>query len=147
MGIAPAKKKPPEHAPETPLREIRAALADGVPGRAVEAIGRLDRTEVARLRPDECVTLAGWLEDAGHPIAATKLLRGCLGRHAQAENLADVYLTLGLMRLKQGQPTSAYQYLLSVFDYHPSSETEQRAREALSQISIHRSAKKGDVPG
>lgn len=147
MGVAPAKKKPPEHAPETPLREIRAALADGVPGRAVEAIGRLDRSEVARLGPDECVTLAGWLDDAGHPIAATRLLRGCLGRHAQAENLADVYLTLGLMRLKQGQSTSAYQYLLSVFDYHPSPETEQRAREALSQINIHRSAKKGDAPG
>jgi hypothetical protein len=42
------------------------------------------------------------------------------------------------MRLKQGQPTAAYQHLLNVFDYDPDEETAREAREALNQINFYR---------
>jgi membrane associated rhomboid family serine protease len=120
------------------LTEVREALATQNQDQALQAMAHLDRSELAALRPDECVSLAGWLEDAGHSIAATRLLRQCLSHSPQSENLADVYLQLGLMRLRQGQPTAAYQHLLSVFDYNPSPQTTARARQAMEQIDIFR---------
>lgn len=138
MGVAPVK----EPAARSPLDEVRTALSEKTPARAIDAVGQLNRDEISQLGPHECATLAGWLEDAGHPIAATRLLRGCLSRHAKSDDLAEVYLSLGLMRLNQGQPTAAYQYLLSVFDYDPGPETARRAKEALATINIHRSARR-----
>ena len=120
------------------LSDIRESLAADNPTQAINILARMDRREIAEIRPDECVLLANWLERAGHSIAATRLLRNCLAHHPGSGNLADVYLGLGLMRLRQGQPTAAYQYLLSVFDYNPSPETEARARQALSQIDVYR---------
>jgi hypothetical protein len=120
------------------MSEIQAALTEHDPERAIDALARMDRHQLAQLGPNECVLLANWLDESGHPIAATKLLRNCLSNQAGTPNLADVYLTLGLMRLKHGQPTAAYQHLLSVFDYHPSPETAERARQALAQIDIYR---------
>ena len=45
------------------------------------------------------------------------------------------------MRLKQNQPTAAYQYLLASLESRPSHETEERAREALGRIDVYRSAR------
>ncbi len=67
-----------------------------IPTQAIEALARMNRNEVAQLEPNDCI-LANWLEDSGHPIAATRLLRSCLANHQQTENLAGVYLMLGLM--------------------------------------------------
>ncbi|HPR52991.1 MAG TPA: rhomboid family intramembrane serine protease [Deltaproteobacteria bacterium] len=125
---------------ESSLVLLREALMKGRPSDALDAVSKMDRDEIAQLRPDECVILAGWLDEKGHPIAASTLLRRCIATHQKAENLADVYLALGLMRLKQGQPTAAYQYLLNVFEHNPSPETAQRAHQALSQINIYCSA-------
>ncbi|MDY0091976.1 MAG: rhomboid family intramembrane serine protease [Candidatus Vecturithrix sp.] len=131
----PIVEEPVTH---SPLMDIRNALAHNDPNQAIEALARIDRNEVAQLEPNDCVILANWLEDSGHPIAATRLLRSCLANYQHTENLAGVYLTLGLMRLRQGQPTAAYQYLLNVFDYDPDPETATRARQALNQIEMHR---------
>lgn len=122
----------------TALTDVRQALSHKAPDEAIDALTRIDRNEVAQLEPNECVVLANWLEDAGHSIAATRLLRRCLANHQRAENLADVYLMLGVMRLRQGQPTAAYQYLQNVFDYDPGPETAARARQALNQIDMYR---------
>ncbi|MBD3309150.1 rhomboid family intramembrane serine protease [candidate division KSB3 bacterium] len=139
LGKGPKKRPTPGASAEpSPLAEVRAALADQAPERAIAAIGNLERQDIADLSPNECVSLAHWLDDTGHPIAATRLLRRCLSNHPQSDDLADVYLVLGLMRLRQGQPTAAYQYLLSVFDHDPSPETAARARQALAQIDIFR---------
>lgn len=132
------KRRAPEQPSEFLLLELRSALADNNPNRAIKAMTMMDRQDLAGLRPDECTLLANWLDESGHPIAATRLLRLCLINHPGAGNLADVYLLLGLMRLKQGQPTAAYQHLLSVFDYNPSPQTKERARQALAQIDIFR---------
>lgn len=125
------------------LSALRDDLRDGSRSRALQTIAQLDKHEIAELKPDECVILAGWLDESGHPIAAASLLRKCLASHQKSDNLADVYLAIGLMRLKQGQATAAYQYLLNVFDHDPSAETQERARQALSQINIFRSAHEG----
>lgn len=137
VGLSPARK----HA-TTPLDDLRTALSGQDAEGAIAAVGRLGRDDLAQLGPHECATLAGWLEGAGHTIAATRLLRGCLTRHAKADDLAEVYLALGLMRLKQGQPAAAYQYLLRVFDYNPSQDTAWHAKEALGRINVYRSAAK-----
>lgn len=124
----------------SPLNSVRSALKEGSPSLAVEAAMKLDRHEISQLMPGECVTLATWLDEHGHPIAASSLLRKCLSEHQKSGDLADVYLALGLMRMRQGQPTAAYQYLLSALEHNPSSETAEHARQALSQINIYRSA-------
>jgi len=143
MGLRPVRQALPAGAAAgAPLADLRAALRENAPAQALELIGKLDRKDLAALGPAECITLAEWLEEGGHPIAATHLLRGCLARHGQAQDLAEVYLMLGLLRLKQGQPTAAYQYLLSVFDHNPSEQTRTRASEALARINIYRSAGK-----
>ncbi len=122
----------------SPLLRLRFALAQNDLVDAAQELAHLNRQDIAELTPQECTVLANWLDESGHPITATKLLRSCLTNHPGAHNLADIYLTLGLLRLRHGQPTAAYQYLLSVFDYHPAPATAERARQALAQIDMYR---------
>jgi membrane associated rhomboid family serine protease len=133
-----AKKAPPDSPSELLLSDLRSAVDRNDFQQAMQVMAMLDRSDLAKLKPQECVQLSGWLEQAGYPIAATRLLRGCLANNPRAEDMADVYLHLGLMRLKQGQPTAAYQYLLSVFDYNPTPETAEQTRRALAQIDMFR---------
>ena len=123
---------------ESPLSVVRTAVAGRNPVRAIDALTRMKRQEMEQLEPYECAVLANWLDETGYSVMATKLLRGCLARHSGSDNLADAYLTLGLIRLKHGQPTAAYQHLLSVFDYNPSPDIAERARQALAQIDMYR---------
>lgn len=51
---------------------------------------------------------------------------------------AGAHLALGVMLLKQGQPTAAYQHLRSVFDHDPSEEIAGQARSALAEIDVYR---------
>jgi membrane associated rhomboid family serine protease len=132
------KKETSEQASGFLLSELRSALADNDPNWAMNVMAMMNRQDLAELGPNECVLLANWLDESGHPIAATRLLRLCLANHPGAGNLADVYLLLGLMRLRQGQPTAAYQHLLNVFDYNPTPQTAERARQALAQIDMFR---------
>jgi membrane associated rhomboid family serine protease len=125
----------------TNLSSMRSAMADNSPDEAVDILSRMHSSEIEDLTPHECVMLSDWLDGSGHPIAASNLLRRCVVHHKGSESLADVYLALGLMRLKQGQPTAAYQYLLASLENKPSEETEKHAREALGRIDMYRSAK------
>lgn len=129
--------------PETPgasnLSAVRAAMARKHPSDAIGALSRMNRSEIAELSPDECVTLSEWLDGTGHSAAASRILKQCISTHRNSDRLADAYLSLGLMRLKQGQPTAAYQYLLAALDLNPSAETSMRAHEALSRIDVYRS--------
>ncbi len=142
LGRTPKRKVTYKNTEETLLSEVRAALAKHDPDRAFAALSKMDRQKLSALEPDECSVLANWLDLTDHPVAATRLLRNCLASHPGAHNLADVYLALGLMRLRQGQPTAAYQHLLSVFDYKPAPKTAGRARQALAQIDIFRRRRK-----
>lgn len=131
-----AKITVPDSPSEMLLDELRSALSAGNPEQAIQAMTMMERQDLAQLGPRECAQLSNWLDQTGHPIAATRLLRNCIASHPNSEHLSDAYLLLGLMRLRQGQPTAAYQYLLSVFDHNPSPETAYQARQALEQINI-----------
>ncbi len=133
-----SKVKVPDSPSEMLLNELRSALSSGDPTRGIHAMSMMERQDLAQLRPRECVQVSNWLEQAGHPIAAARLLRGCIASHPNSKHLADVYLLLGLMRLRQGQPTAAYQYLLSVFDHNPNPETAYQTKQALGQINVFR---------
>jgi membrane associated rhomboid family serine protease len=139
IGRAPRRRrKTAKPVEEDLLSEVRSAMNRQDFGRAVQTVARIDKKDFAALTPRECVRLSQWLEETGHPIAAAGLLRSCISCHVRSKDLAEVYLLLGLMRLRQGQPTAAYQHLLSVFDFDPDPEIAARAREALNQIEIYR---------
>lgn len=123
------------------LLALRAAMNEKSPDKAVDILAHMEGKDVSALRTDECITLSQWLDESGHPIAASRMLRQCVTNRHKSETLADVYLALGLLRLKQGQPTAAYQYLLSALENQPSEETEKQTREALKNIDIFRSAR------
>ncbi|MCP4603139.1 MAG: rhomboid family intramembrane serine protease [Proteobacteria bacterium] len=123
---------------ENPLDALTRAVESGDRTKAMVSLESLDRLEMARLGPEQCVVLADWLENQGMTATAHKLLRRCLAANQSSEELARVYLNLGLLSLSRGQPTAAYQHLQSVFDYNPDPKTESSAREALETINVYR---------
>ncbi len=137
-GTFATKRKQKDAAASSPLLTVRRALEAGDRKGALAAILHIDRHEMARLDPGECVLLSDWLSKSGHTIGASTLLRRCLAVHPGSRDLARVYLALGLLRLNQGQPTAAYQHLQSVFDHQPDAETHALARQALSKIDTFR---------
>ena len=88
----PSKQKVevPDSPSEMLLEELRSSLSAGDHNRAIRVMSMMERQDLAELRPRECVQLANWLEQSGHPIAATRLLRGCLANHPRSEELADI---------------------------------------------------------
>jgi len=126
--------------PASAIAALRAALDDGDAKTAVDLYGRIGADVVDVLPPSECIELAEHVAAAGHATAAGSLLRACLGRarSVSPQEVARVYLALGLMRLAQGQQTSAYQHLLAVFDHEPEPETAARTRAALQEIDVYR---------
>ncbi len=98
-----------------------------------------------RARPDpvglsgpESVALAEWLIEAEEPDLALIALRHGLRTKLDSRNQARAYLVLGLIRLHQGQPTTAYQHLMAMFDFDYDSAMETRARDALQTIQVYR---------
>lgn len=134
----PPKEAQAQYAGASNLSAVRSALSRNYPSEAIDVLSRMNRSEVADLTPDECVILSRWLDDTGHPVAASRILKQCVSTHKNSDQLADAYLSLGLMRLKHGQPTAAYQYLIAALELNPSPETSRRAQEALSQINLFR---------
>ena len=120
------------------LDALRGAIARSDPAAALGWAVRLPGAEFRHLKPDESVTLANWMSEEGHHGAAALVLRRCLAANSGAGNLARVFLELGLIRLGQGQPTAAYQHLLSVFDHNPSRQVAERAHNALEKVNVYR---------
>jgi membrane associated rhomboid family serine protease len=122
----------------TAVMRLQEALSRNDRPLALSLIPSLNRQDIAALSSDECVVVAGWLHEAGDLATTSNLLRHFLSVHQHSRDLARVYLALGLIRLEQGQKTTAYQYLLSVFDYAPDFQTAAQARQALAQIDTFR---------
>ena len=120
------------------IETVRSAMADNDPEGAIHGLAHLERNDLRALNPDECIRLATWLNDSGHTVAATRLLRLCLAGNPTGAHLARVYLMLGLIRLRQGQPAAAYQHLLDVFEHDPDARTAAEARQALAGIDVYR---------
>lgn len=116
---------------------LRAAVRQGDRAEAVRQARGMHPAQILEYLGADVLVLAEWLADADEPILAMTLLRRALTLGRGEIDQARLYLTLGLVRLAQGQPTAAYQHILAVFDHDPDPETEDRAREALKQIAVN----------
>jgi hypothetical protein len=117
---------------------LRQAVAEGDAKTALGMLHQVDSRELISWPPSQCAVLADWLDQAGHGSTAVRLLRSGLAGSAHAPERAEWLLCLGLLRLRQNQPTSAYQHLLDALDSHPEPAIEARAREALRHIDVYR---------
>lgn len=122
--------------PSNPVEALRDALEAHRRDEAVDLGQQLGPRELQGLPVNETVQLANYLNDAGQPVQATHLLRQALAHNqTNFRALAEIYLALGLMRLEHGQPTAAYQHLVTVMELAPGTSAADRAREALRRIS------------
>ncbi len=117
-------------------QELRQALDSNQYDWILRFVQDINDSTIQQLNVTDCIRLAEWLDRQGNHITSIRLLRHCLNLHPHDPLLADVYLTLGILRMQQGNPNVAYQYLLSVFDFNPSPETAQAARTVLHRIEV-----------
>ena len=118
---------------------FREAVARGDRTDAFRHMSSLSAVEVAQRMPNEALKVAQWLAENEQLIQAFELVRRVLKTHRPPTvDQAEVYYTLGLIRLRQNQPTSAYQHLMDALDFDPKPETEERIRNALTQINVYR---------
>ncbi len=120
--------------PPSPLTSLRQAMARDNGQEALFASSFLSSEDLKQLAPEECRRLASWLEETGCAGTAVRILRMAISQHPPAPQLGELYLQLGLVRLRQGQPTAAYQHLLAALDCSPDAQTEARARQAIDRI-------------
>ncbi len=115
---------------------VRAALSDGRHGDAARAYFALPALSArGALSADEAVSLASWLRGQGHSDAALLLLRRVVRDVPRGEGLAEVYALAGTILLEdRGEPTAAYQYLLTALELHPRTETAEAVRQELAAI-------------
>jgi len=126
----------PEQSPT--LESLQQALNQGNRRLAFANLAALQPWQLRVLKVQETLLLATWLREAGHRDTASRLLRICLASHAQDPLRAQVYLALALIRLEEGQTTTAYQYLLDALDHNPDSQTTGLIQEALKKIDYYR---------
>jgi membrane associated rhomboid family serine protease len=115
---------------------VREALAAGRPEEAVRAYFALP-SGAARgaLSAEEALELGAWLRQQGHAQAALALLRRIMAETPRGASLAEVYALAGGILLEDlGQPTAAYQYLLTALQTGLPRETEGAVRRSLAAI-------------
>jgi membrane associated rhomboid family serine protease len=131
---APAIEAPDRE--RTGLPGVRAALADGRYDDAARAYFALAPvTTRGALSAEEAVSLASWLREQGHSDAALLLLRRVVRDVPRGEGLAEVYALAGRILLEdRGEPTAAYQYLLTALELNPRPQTAAAVRQGLAAI-------------
>lgn len=128
-------------APEAGTARAPADLAETIErGRfadAAEAYFALSpKTSRRALRPDDSLSLAGWLAENGHPRAALVVYQRHLRDYPTGPGVAEAHLGAGLVQLRAfGQATAAYQHLVEALDYALSPETERLVRATLAEIA------------
>lgn len=148
FGAFGARRPPARDVPRAQPRVVDFGDGEAAFRRAVEVGDRreafrrlndLSVLKVAESMPNETVRVAQWLADEDRLIQASELVRKVIRFHRPpAVDQAEVYFTLGLVRLKQGQPTSAYQHFMDALDFGPSDQTRRRIHDALGQINVYR---------
>lgn len=112
------------------LRSIREHDRKG----ALRAMAGLTPAQTVRLGAAACVSLAVWLEEDGKAAAGFSLLRKCIASRPGESDLSVLYLALGQMRLRQGQPAAAYQHFLSAMDANPSLAVKHGVSAGMATI-------------
>jgi membrane associated rhomboid family serine protease len=142
----PSDIETPETAP-LGADAVRAALADGRPEDAARDYFDLPAT-LARgaLSADQAVDLATWLRRNGHAEAALTLLRRVVRDVPRGEGLAEVYALAGMILLDdRGEPTAAYQYLLTALEMGPRPDTAAAVRQELAAIESQQKLRVGQL--
>jgi tetratricopeptide (TPR) repeat protein len=135
LAVRPKGVEAPETEP-TGADPVRTAMADGRYDDAVRAYFALPAPAAqGALSAEEAVALASRLRQDGHSDAALQLLRR-VGRDVRrGEGLAEVYALAGTILLEdRGEPTAAYQYLLTALELGPRPETAAAVRQGLAAI-------------
>ena len=118
---------------------LRQAVQTGDRASAFKQLDTLSSNAVADRLPQEAIVLSQWMAEEDRLIQAFELIRRVLRQHRPpAIDQAEVYYTLGLIRLKQGQHTSAYQHFMDALDFDPRPKTEEQIKKGLSFINIYR---------
>lgn len=115
------------------LDELRDALSSHDRKRALDAYGRLSPGQASHLELDQRLRLAHYLEQAGHRIAAVRLLRGGLER-SQGSARARLHLALGEIMARLDELPSAFQHLIAAMQGDP--VTAARARRLLDSLGV-----------
>jgi hypothetical protein len=115
---------------------IRDAMAEGRHEEAARAYFALPAVSARGvLSPEEAVALASWLRGHGHAEAALVLLRRVVRDLPRGAGLAEAYALAGIILLEdRGEPTAAYQYLLTALELGPRPETAALVRRELAAI-------------
>ncbi|MEO1339004.1 MAG: hypothetical protein AAFV29_25400, partial [Myxococcota bacterium] len=125
--------------PSTDEEAFRQAVVTQDKAEAFRQLAKLSVPDVVEHMPNEAVIVARWLAEDDRLIQASELVRRVLRFHRPPTvDQAEVYFTLGFIRMQQGQPTSAYQHFMDALDFNPRPETEERIRNALSLINVYR---------
>jgi membrane associated rhomboid family serine protease len=115
---------------------VRAALEAGEHAEAARRYFALP-TAVTRgaLSPSEAIELAVFLRGQNHAEAALAVLRRTIRDFSRGAELGEAHALAGEILLKDlGQPTAAYQYLLTALEIGASPETEAAVRQMLAEI-------------
>ncbi len=131
-------ERDPDETPPDPMPErLRKAIHTGNHRRALHLASEAEPKHIANLGPKECIQLSSWMEEAGYAQSAARILRGCIARH-RSSGLAEVYLQLGMLRLRQGQDAAAYQHLMEAIDRASDPDTKTQAKAALEHVNLYR---------
>lgn len=124
--------------PDDPAR-ARALIASAIDeGRLAEAAEEYFATPAAGARrflsPEQAVALGEWSLAHGHPDAALVVARRHLRDHPRGPGVAEAHAIAGEALLALGQPTPAYQHLVTALDHPASPELVARVRREIAAI-------------
>ena len=137
VGQPTEYRSPSGQAPTLPGELVPTLMSEDRFRDAATAYFRLTSEQARRLlTPEHSIALGNWLAAHDHPEAALVLYQRHLRDYPLGPLDAEAHLGAGLVQLNAlRQPTAAYQHLVEVFDLHPDTETETRARQALTDIA------------
>jgi hypothetical protein len=146
LAARPADIEAPSEAP-TAGAAVRAAVADGRLDDAATLYFALPAPSARGvLSAEEAVRLASWLREQGHAEAALVLLRRVVRDVPRGPGLAEAYALAGMILLEdRGEPTAAYQYLLTALELGPRPETAAAVRRELAAIEALQKRRMGQL--
>jgi membrane associated rhomboid family serine protease len=115
---------------------LRAAMLDSRFDDAARLYFSLPPNETRGvLQPTDLLSLAKWLDAAGHRQAALVAYRRLLRDYPRGPGRAEAHVGAGGILLEQGEDPAAYQHFLDALDLHPATEIAAAARRGLDEIA------------